>query len=314
MKHVAVIGGGVVGLSTASALLASGFEVSLIERESAVAQGASHANGGQLSYRYVSPLADAGVPLKALGWMCKQDSPQQFRVEFSLQQWSWIARFLVHCTAHANRITTDRLLRLGRLSQDTFSAVSMALPAADIALRTPGKLVIYRSPGELAKAAASARNNGEAGSGEVSLLSPSECVTLEPALADAKRLLVGGVFTRNEAVADCQKFCHELLARLNRESNFTLITSSAASSLVLRQNRLVAVQIGQREIAVTDAVIAAGLGSVDLAASVGLRLPIYPIRDIAFRPPSDRVTARQILASPTLNKRSFTRASASNYG
>ena len=45
MQHVMVIGGGVVGLTTAWSLLEAGFEVSLVERESALAQGASRANG-----------------------------------------------------------------------------------------------------------------------------------------------------------------------------------------------------------------------------------------------------------------------------
>jgi D-amino-acid dehydrogenase len=55
MHHVLVVGGGVVGLTTAWSLLEEGFEVSVIEREATLAQGASRANGGQLSYRFVSP-------------------------------------------------------------------------------------------------------------------------------------------------------------------------------------------------------------------------------------------------------------------
>jgi glycine/D-amino acid oxidase-like deaminating enzyme len=61
--HSLVIGGGVIGLTTAWALLQVGHRVSLIE-QGELAGGASRANGGQLSYRYVSPLADAGVPLE----------------------------------------------------------------------------------------------------------------------------------------------------------------------------------------------------------------------------------------------------------
>ena len=84
MKHCVVIGGGVVGLTTAWALLERGHAVTLVEREGEVAQGASRANGGQLSYRYVSPLADAGVPLKALRWLLDPDGPLRFKPEACL--------------------------------------------------------------------------------------------------------------------------------------------------------------------------------------------------------------------------------------
>ncbi|HBB78445.1 MAG TPA: amino acid dehydrogenase, partial [Pseudomonas sp.] len=67
--RIAVIGGGVIGLTTAYALVRQGHQVELIEKRDQVAMETSFANGGQLSYRYVSPLADAGVPLQALGWM-----------------------------------------------------------------------------------------------------------------------------------------------------------------------------------------------------------------------------------------------------
>ena len=60
MQHVIVIGGGVVGLTSAWWLLEAGYSVTLLEREPAVGTAASYRNGGQLSYRYVSPLADAG--------------------------------------------------------------------------------------------------------------------------------------------------------------------------------------------------------------------------------------------------------------
>jgi D-amino-acid dehydrogenase len=80
--HSLVIGGGVIGLTTAWALLQVGHRVSLIE-QGELAGGASRANGGQLSYRYVSPLADAGVPWKAIGWLFDPEGPLCFRPEFA---------------------------------------------------------------------------------------------------------------------------------------------------------------------------------------------------------------------------------------
>lgn len=284
MKKVIVIGGGVIGLTTAWSLLEAGFKVTLLERAAEVATGASHANGGQLSYRYVSPLADAGVPFKALGWLFKEDSPQQFRPELRWQQWSWMAQFLSNCTSAANRLTTQRLLTLGSLSQQAFSELSARIPAEKIALRTPGKLVFYRHAKEFAKAENNADSHAIA-CGEAQVLNPAECVALDPALSDVKQLLSGGIYTRSEAVADCRVFCLQLLELLQQNSDFQLLTNARASELIQRNGRITAVQLESGDLAADEIVIAAGLHSVALAASVGIRLPLYPIKGYSLSAP-----------------------------
>ncbi|HEX2010588.1 MAG TPA: FAD-dependent oxidoreductase, partial [Roseateles sp.] len=145
MKHVVVIGGGVVGLTSAWALAERGHKVTLVERERELASGASRANGGQLSYRYVSPLADAGVPLKALRWLLDPDGPLRFKPEARWHQWAWMLAFLRACRGPVNRRTTARLLELGAFSQASFAELNAAAQLGDgIALRAPGKLVVYR--------------------------------------------------------------------------------------------------------------------------------------------------------------------------
>lgn len=74
-QRVCIIGGGVIGLATKCALVRDGFEVTVIEARPTLGSQTSFANGGQLSYRYVAPLADAGVPWQAMGWMLRGDSP-----------------------------------------------------------------------------------------------------------------------------------------------------------------------------------------------------------------------------------------------
>src|SRR3954466_4319611 len=121
MKQVIVIGGGVVGLTSAWWLLEAGFGVTLLERAPTVGSAASARNGGQLSYRYVAPLADAGVPLKALQWLFDKNGPLRFRPEADLRQWRWLAQFLRNCNAASNQRTTAALLQLGELSRNAMS-------------------------------------------------------------------------------------------------------------------------------------------------------------------------------------------------
>ena len=117
MREVCVIGAGVIGLSSAWYLAQAGYKVTLIDQASNVGTGTSYMNGGQLSYRYVSPLADSGVPLKALKWLFEQDGPLRFKPQADLTQWNWLTNFLLHCRASVNRKTTLRLARLGQYSR-----------------------------------------------------------------------------------------------------------------------------------------------------------------------------------------------------
>lgn len=298
MKHCVVIGGGVVGLTTAWALLERGHAVTLVERELAVAQGASRANGGQLSYRYVSPLADAGVPLKALRWLLDPDGPLRFKPEASWAQWAWLLAFLRNCRGPVNRRMTERLLALGSYSQASFARLQAQAQLGDaIALRSPGKLVIYRKPAEFARVAARL-----AGSGAEQALSHDDCVALEPALArfeEGEATLAGGIFTPGEAVADCHAFCQQLFARLQQHERFRGHLAATVLGLDVDATGAVgAVRTSAGTLAADEVVLAAGLQSRSLAAPLGIALPIYPLKGYsltapitaAHRPPEVSVT------------------------
>jgi D-amino-acid dehydrogenase len=285
MKHCVVIGGGVVGLTTAWALLERGHAVTLVEREAEVAQGASRANGGQLSYRYVSPLADAGVPLKALRWLLDPDGPLRFKPEASWAQWGWLIAFLRNCRGPVNRRTTERLLALGAYSQDSFARLRAEAQLGDaIALRTPGKLVVYRRPDEFARVAARVR-----GSGAEQALSHDDCVTLEPALAqyeDGEATLAGGIFTPGEAVADCHAFCCELYARLHSHERFRGRLAAPVQAFQRdAQGTVRGVRTALGDIEADAVVLAAGLQSRPLAETVGVQLPLYPLKGYSLTAP-----------------------------
>ncbi|MFX6540356.1 FAD-dependent oxidoreductase, partial [Acinetobacter baumannii] len=116
-KHVVVIGGGVIGLSTAYALIQAGHKVTIVEANDKIGCQTSFANGGQLSYRYVAPLADAGVPFQALQWLGKAHSPLNFKLNFSPLQWSWLFQFLMACNRKDNIVNGNHILRLSLYSQ-----------------------------------------------------------------------------------------------------------------------------------------------------------------------------------------------------
>jgi len=275
MSQVIVIGGGVVGLTSAWWLMEAGFGVTLLEREAEVGTGTSFGNGGQLSYRYVSPLADAGVPFKALRWMFQKDAPLKFRPEADPRQWRWLASFLAHCNANANRDTTEQLLALGETSRAAMA--ELAIPPAEFAWREAGKLVVYRSRSALDSAA----DRSETGD----VLTPAACVRREPALAAMEEVLAGGIFNAGEAVADCHAFCEALMQRIAAHPRFGGMVRGQARRLLTGRGKVTGIETAGGILNADHVVLAAGISSRDLAATAGIYLPLYPVKGYSLTAP-----------------------------
>ncbi len=280
MQEVIVIGGGVIGLTSAWWLLEAGYRVRVLERESGVGAAASFRNGGQLSYRYVAPLADAGVPLKAVQWLLQEDGPLRFKLEADTRQWRWLGSFLAHCRAGVNRTTSARLLQLGELSRRSMAQLAPQVPLADFAWRDPGKLVVYRSPSVFAAVRSRLADDSSA-----EVLTPIQCVQREPALAAAEDMLAGGVFNGGEAVADCHAFCQSLADRLRAHPRFDGFVAGEARQFACEGDRIAALDTSTGVLRADAYVLAAGIQSRTLAASAGIYLPLYPLKGYSLTAP-----------------------------
>ncbi len=278
MSQIIVIGAGVVGLTSAWWLLEAGHHVTLLEREPEVGSVASYRNGGQLSYRYVAPLADAGVPLKALHWLFQPDGPLRFRPEADLRQWRWLAQFLRNCNATDNARTTATLLQLGELSRNAMQQLSLELPLSEFSWRDAGKLVVYRSRQLFERTAARAGADAE-------VLDPAGTVLREPALAALQNELAGGIFNSGEAVADCHAFCLALERRLLAHPRFQGLVRANALSLQTAHGKITGVCTSIGVLRADQYVLAAGIQSRDLAASADIYLPLYPLKGYSLTAP-----------------------------
>ena len=276
-QRVCIIGGGVIGLATAYALVRDGVEVTLVEARDSLGSETSFANGGQLSYRYVAPLADAGVPLQAIGWMLRGDSPLKLRPRFDPAQWRWMASFLGACRSSVNRANAAHLLRLALFSQSTLNHWREDDALGEFNWRRNGKLVTFRETASFEHARA-----GLADPQQQQVLSAAECAQLEPALADAP--FVGAIYTPDEEVGDCHAFCQQLAARLRASGRCEFRLGQAVTAIRHNQGAVSAIELGDEVLAVEQLVIAAGHRS-PLLALPGLDLPLYPLKGYSLTVP-----------------------------
>ena len=280
MREACVVGAGVVGITTAWYLAEAGWKVSMVDKANAVGTGASYMNGGQLSYRYVSPLADAGVPFKALKWLIEADGPLRFKPRADLAQWTWLATFLLSCNKPANRRTTERLARLGAHSRASMNKLLAEHALPDFSWRESGKLVVYRSKPTFERAMHSIP-----ASDIQEVLDADACLAKEPAIAALHSQLCGGIFTPGEAVADCHAFCVGLQRKLESHPNFAELTKAEALGFEPMPGKRLRLLTSQGAIESENFILAAGTASRRLGATLGMRLPIYPLKGYSLNVP-----------------------------
>ncbi|MNQ09932.1 D-amino acid dehydrogenase small subunit [compost metagenome] len=229
--HVCVLGAGIVGLATAWQLERQGHQVTVIDR-AAPGAGASGGNGAQLSYSYVQPLADPSIWTQLPKLLFSPTSPLKLRPQLDPLQWRWGLAFLAACNAATSRDTTAQLLALAAASRTGFEAMQADI-APDCDFSATGKLVLYASAASLAGARAQVELQRTLGS-EQRIVTPDECVAIEPALADYRGQMAGAVHTPSECAADCLKVCAELMRALSARGVRFLLGADGADACTER--------------------------------------------------------------------------------
>jgi D-amino-acid dehydrogenase len=275
-RQVCIIGGGVIGLASAYALVRAGHEVVVIDARDTLGTETSFANGGQLSYRYVAPLADAGVPLQAIGWLLRGDSPLKLRPRLDPQQWRWMAAFIGACRGSVNQRNAAHLLRLASLSQGILQQWREDDRLEGFDWRRNGKLVTFRNANNFERA------RSKVSAVQQQVLSAADCAQLEPTLAGAD--FVGGIYTPNEEVADCHAFCLRLAARLEASGRCRFLLGRKVTGIRHAEGAVQAVELGGEVMPVEHLVLAAGHRSAELGLP-GLALPLYPLKGYSLSVP-----------------------------
>lgn len=278
--RIAVIGGGIVGLTTARALIQRGHEVVLLDRARGPASGASAQNGAQLSYGYVAPLASPSIPMQVPQLLLARDSPLRLRPGFTVEAWRWCLEFMAACTQTQSDRGTRALLQLSMQSQQQFERWRAEVPAGQIEHARQGKLVLYRSQAGLDGARRQVQLQKGLGP-EQEILGAAECLSRESAL-DPSAPLAGGVWTPSEEVADCAKVCNVLAAQLGLEPRFSALWGHRFAGWERSGTQVSALRAehggAMHTIGFDACVVSAGAQTADMLRPLGVRVPIQPLK------------------------------------
>jgi D-amino-acid dehydrogenase len=266
--RVVVIGGGVVGLAVAAALVDHGATVVVLD-EGRVGQGASAGNAGWITPVLSEPLSAPGVHWQAMRWMANPSSPFLMRPVPRGSYLRWLYRFWRSTAPWRYQAGMAALVALTDEAHSSFDRLAEA--GVEFEMHCDGMLFVARGERAVAREASAIdaqRAHGYRGAFEQ--LSGSEARDLEPALGEG---VVAALYARGERHVRPESLVRGLVAHL------------AALGVSMRENvRACAVRRSGGQWVVDDPtgeidradklVVAAGVGSRRLLASVGVPLPV----------------------------------------
>ncbi len=292
MKTIAVIGGGITGVTTAYALARRGFAVTVIERHRYAGMETSFANGGQLSASNAEVWNHRSTLLKGLKWMFTRDAPLLVNPTPSWHKLSWFAEFAAAMPHYRrNTIETTRLAIAAR--EHLFAWAHEE--AIDFDARREGILHIYRDRAGFDHAAKVNQMLAQGGL-ERRAVTPAEMRAIEPTLAGN---FYGGFYTDSDSTGDIHKFTVGLAAAAARKG--VVFQHGQAVRAVHADGRRIEVTLGDdaEPHGFDGVVICAGTASRALATSLGDRVNVYPVKGYSITVNLDDANSQA--AAPTVS-------------
>lgn len=263
---IAIIGAGISGLTAAYYLSREGFDISIYEREPYAAMQCSYANGGQISVSNSEVWTTWSNVLKGIKWLGRKDAPLLIRPSLDPHKVVWLFKFLYHTACNDYARNTIDTIRMGIESRILLDQIAKDEQINYDQLKK-GILHIY-SDLKYFESAQSVKEMYEANGCEWQIIHrKDDMVKIEPAL-EHKQNMCGAIYTPSDWTGDIHKFCTSLAEILEKKYQVkfhydTEINWKKAEYTFKSYDRVV---------------IAAGVGSCDLAQSVGETLRVYPVK------------------------------------
>ncbi|MFD1984172.1 D-amino acid dehydrogenase [Mesorhizobium newzealandense] len=279
---IMVLGGGVIGVTTAYYLAEAGHEVTVVDRQKGPALETSFANAGEISPGYASPWAGPGIPLKAIKWLLMKHGPLVVRPAFDPHMWTWLIKMLRNCTAERYAINKARMVPLAEYSRDTLKALREATGIA-YDERSQGTLQLFRTQKQL---------DGTGGDVEVlkkygvpyEILDQDGCIAAEPGLAGVREKFVGGLRLPRDETGDCKMFT-DRLAELCVARGVKFEYDLTVWRVLRSRNRIANLSTSKGWMTADAYVMAMGSYSAAFMRRVKRPIPVYPVKGYSITVP-----------------------------
>jgi D-amino-acid dehydrogenase len=274
-SRTVVVGGGLLGLATAQALLERGEPVTVIEARNDVALETSYGNAGIQTPSQGDPWNSPGVHWHLASSLFDPRSPMKLRLREIPSLTSWGLRFLRNSARGPYLAATEANFHLGRHSVDETRRLAAKLKIEyDAADR--GTMKVFRDRAAMQAPLELARRLSALGL-KVSELDTAGAVQQEPLLADICEHVAGALYFPDDASGDSLKFCRGLRASL-AGAGVEVLTSVRAKRLLAADGVVQGVLTNRGEMPARRVVVACGVWSARLLESASVPLSVKPAK------------------------------------
>ena len=277
---IAVIGAGIIGITTAYELAADGHEVTVFERRGAAAEETSFANAGVVAPGSVTPWAAPGMPGKVLGNLLSRHAAVKLSLPLSGTDLAWMWKWWRACKLETYLSNRVRLQRLAFYSRERLHHLTTVLQLDYD--RSDGYTVLLRSEKDSRLVQPGLQVLRDAGVA-FSEINAQAVRKLEPAINPDTEFL-GGIHLPDDEVANCRQFAL-LLKDKARDSGvkFEFSTTVAQLNPAGAASVLIAGEDSPRQF--DRVVMCAGLASAALLKPLGLKIPMTAVYGYSISAP-----------------------------
>ncbi len=265
MKHydVIIIGGGVVGLSSAYYLGKAGKSVLVLDKGNGT-DGCSFGNAGFISPSHFVPLAAPGIVSKGIKWMMSSDSPFYIkpRLNLNLMKWGW--QFMNHATVKHVKNSKQLLVDLAVLSRNLHIEIAKE---GDFPLQNKGMLMLCKEDETLKHEIELGEQSVEMGM-QTKAYIPNELKELEP---NMDLDVLGGVLFSTDSYIDPAGFMRDIPSLL-KPFDVTILYGKEVTDFDTTNSKLTSVRVGNEQYSADQFVLAAGAFSTPLMKKLKLNL------------------------------------------
>ncbi len=279
---ILVLGAGVIGTTTAYYLARDGHEVTVIDRQPGPALETSFANAGEISPGYASPWAGPGIPQKAVKWLMMAHPPLILRASLDPAMIEWGLRMLANCTSKAYAINKARMVRIAEYSRDMLVALRAETSIA-YDERMQGTLQLFREQKQVDAAHKDIEVLEQYGV-PYQVLDRAGCIAAEPGLANSPANIAGGLRLPHDETGDCFIFTNRL-AEMAKALGVDFRFNTTIEAIDQQGDRITGVKTAAGLLTADHYVLAMGSFTPLMAKTLGLKLPIYPVKGYSITAP-----------------------------
>jgi D-amino-acid dehydrogenase len=276
--RIVIIGGGIVGLSSAYYLNKAGHQVTIID-QSDLKDGCSFGNAGMIVPSHIIPLAAPGMISKGIRWMFNSRSPFYVKPRLNGDLIKWGYHFYKSSTKEHAVKSAPALKNLSMFSKEMYQQLAKDLPF-DFGYHERGLLMLYKTKEAEHEETEMAKFANQQGV-EAHVLSREEIQKLEP---EVKVDVRGGIYFPGDAHLTPGKLMPLLINHLKEQGvNFQLNTT--VTDFVIEQEKIKTIKTNQGDLSFDEVVLATGSWSGLIGARLGLSLPMQAGKGYSFTLP-----------------------------